>query len=335
MKIGIFSKCLLNGGSSHQCAEIANGLTSFGYKCTLLTEKHINKDVPKRLVDGVDVIQYVQNNKEILYNYDTVIIVVSDGVRFTREKYWEDIDLEKIPQIIYLFNFVAKPAKNLQSLISRHNGIKIICSNSTHFQTVMNMELKCPIIFMPNSIDPNSISSVKINSNKIRIGKHALGLAKHNSEWPQLIRIVNNKYGNNIIWDLMGVPNQEAKKLIKINNVIIRPGYSISVKEYLKGIDIFCYFTSFNATEAWGRVITEAMMSGCPILTCNKLGPKDQVENNVNGYICDSMQEFADRLCFLIEHKNIREQITRNNIHKALEFTTENITKRLIDFIEL
>lgn len=362
MKIGIFSKLGASGGSEHRVAEMANGIAKYtGHECHILAENNINSIIKDRLDSNIKTITNIfkpqeSANPEILYDYDTILVVNSDSYSFARAEYWEGtltdkkgtkpkhhpfyIDLARIPQMVFLFNFVISPAQWLDSIAKKCKNVKIVTANNEFYQQLEYKDKfdkkvkKLPRMVLESPIDPHAITPDKTSREVIRIGKHSKAHDyKHNEQWPELINMVNNKYGNIIEWDFLGVPNKYVNDIKDIPNVTVRNEYSIPVGEYLKGIDIFCFFISWGRCEPWARAVAEGMMAGCPILATDKAGNRDQVYHGLNGFLCGTVDDFANSIYKLIEDQQVFNRMRENNIMCSEYFTPDKIINKFMEFI--
>ena len=66
----------------------------------------------------------------------------------------------------------------------------------------------------------------------------------------------------------------------KIENVDCLDENEENVSDFLSSIDVFLFFPEWKREEPWGRVIAEAMVSGCPVIALDRGGTKDQVLNS-------------------------------------------------------
>lgn len=361
MKVGIFSKIGANGGSEHRCVEMANGLIRYaGCECDILCEKDINSIIEQSLDESVGVIKNVfkptdRANPDVFYDYDLILVVNSDSYSFSQVDYWEGtlkdsegnlkhhpfkVDISRIPKMVFLYNFVVSPAQWLHTIAKKCKDTRIVTANVDFYHQIQykdkfNKIRKLPCIVLESPIDPSKITSDKTESGKIRIGKHSKAHDyKHNEQWPMLIDKVNQIHGDKIEWDFMGVPSKYESALSGFDNVTVRKEYSTSVGEYLQGIDIFCFFISWGRYEPWARVVAEAMMAGCPIIATDRAGNRDQVHDGLNGYLCTTVDQFAARLCMLIENEEIRQRMRENNLMCAETFTPDKVIEKFMEFVK-
>jgi trehalose synthase len=85
--------------------------------------------------------------------------------------------------------------------------------------------------------------------------------------------------------------------------------------------------------EGFGLTVTEAMWKGTPVIGGRVGGIRHQIEDGVNGYLVDSVEEAAERIVHVLTQPDIRETIGR----KARETVrTRFLMTRLVeDWLDL
>lgn len=358
MKIGIFSKLGSSGGSEHRAVEMANGIAQYtNHQSFILCEKDFNHRIATRVNPLVEVITNIfqghNPNPSPLYDMDSLLVINTDSYSFSRLNYWKgkrcwedkeprhtfNIDLRKIPQMVFLYNFMLKPSKHLHTVQQECKDVRIVCANNDYYNEILNNNRYADIRDIPkmvleSPINPDSVSTEKKISNKIRIGRHSKAFGyKYDTENIELIERINKKYGNQIIWDFMGITSKCEEAIKNMDNVIIRKEYSTSVKDFLQNIDIMLFFIKWSREEPWARVVAEGMASGCPILATNKAGNQDQIKHGENGFLCNNLDEFEKHLSKLIKNPQKIKEMGQRSIDLSKEFTTEKTIKKYMDFI--
>lgn len=352
MKIAIFSKFEMAGGSEFRGCELANGLRRFtSHKVTLLVRgDKFPVQLKTYLEDDIPIVQNAMASPEKFYEQDLVIIINSDSKEFTTTDYWDGkaasnghvVDLSQIKGMVFLFNFLISPSRYLDKIQERGPKVGIITTNTKFYEEVTNQDRyenirRFPRIRLESPIDPNTVTIEKQKSDKITVGMHSKGLGnKWNEDIAYVIAKLNQRYPDlPFHFRFMGI-SQTCKKLVeKLPNVECLPENTETIKNFLSTLDIFMFFPSWGREEPWARVVGEAMMSGCPIFATDKGGNKDQVLKYHNGYLNKRKDDFFKNLCYAKEHPEIIPQMGANSRRIAYTtFRTEKIIQRLSDFVE-
>jgi len=99
--------------------------------------------------------------------------------------------------------------------------------------------------------------------------------------------------------------------------------------KFFGAADVFVFPST---TDTQGIVIAEAMASSVPVVAINKLGPKDFVNNNKDGFLVNlHKNEFIDKILRLLENEKLRRKFGQNARESAKKLSIENCTKKLIE----
>lgn len=121
---------------------------------------------------------------------------------------------------------------------------------------------------------------------------------------------------------------RELTKKLGVEKQVHFLGYRSDIKELLKASDAFL-FTSKQ--EGLARSLMEAMASGLPCIVSKIRGNTDLVSNNINGYLCDNVNEYADSITKLIESPDNIEQFINMSLNKIRDFSIEKVENCLYD----
>ena len=91
------------------------------------------------------------------------------------------------------------------------------------------------------------------------------------------------------------------------------------VEDFYENMDIFVYRTAPSMRETWCRVITEAMAAGLAIVAENKGAIPEQIDHGVNGFLCDTSEEFVQHIRTLALSPQLRYDIGMAAREKAVE----------------
>ena len=89
--------------------------------------------------------------------------------------------------------------------------------------------------------------------------------------------------------------------------------------------------------EGFGMVLLEAMSCGVPCVSfACPCGPKDIVTDGVNGYLVEpgNVEALAERICYLIEHEELRKEMGKAARKRAEDFREEKIMQQWVDLFE-
>jgi hypothetical protein len=348
-RIGIFTKMDMAGGSEFRAVEMANAISRVeGYCGVLLAEKSIPDRLRKAIEAGVEVHEgvFTKPDVEALYSVDHLLVINTDSRDFTTAAYWDGrtgvhaykVNLGQIRQLVFLFNFIVSPSCHLPELRELVPDIRIITANSKFFDEISEqaryeevrhyprLQLESPISL--------GVAKPKTHAPRLRFGMHSLPNAdKWNSQFPELVRAVNEKWGDQVVWDFMGMPGSLRRKITG-PNVILRPEFCVPVDEFLTGLDVFVFFVSWRREEAWARSVGEALMSGCPVITTGRGGNRNQVIHGNTGYLCKTVERFVESCGKLIETKQLLTDMRRNAASFARNFASEKVAERFLAFVQ-
>ncbi len=83
--------------------------------------------------------------------------------------------------------------------------------------------------------------------------------------------------------------------------------------------------------EGFSLSIVEAMTHGLPCIAFDcPFGPRSLIDDNKNGFLIEdgNIRQFAEKLCYLIEHPDVRTEFSAAAISKASNFNIETIMAR-------
>ncbi len=159
----------------------------------------------------------------------------------------------------------------------------------------------------------------------------AVGRLSAEKGYDRLIAVWQQVFPKHPDWKLDifgdGKQHDSLQELIEnsdCRNITLHPSTSKINQEYGDS-DIYVITSLF---EGFGLTIVEAMINGLPCVAFDcPFGPHDIIDNNKNGFLVENgkIEQFAEKLCFLIEHPEVRTDFSVAAISKASSFNIDTI----------
>ncbi len=131
---------------------------------------------------------------------------------------------------------------------------------------------------------------------------------------------------------IMGASPSLKVELDDLEAVTLLPMYAQEAHLFLQGLDCFFYRTSENYLEPSGRVITEAMACGLPVVCHNRGGYVEWIEDGHNGFLFDTQQEALEILLKLKEDPELRERVGKAARRTAEELFSDAVRSQIVEF---
>lgn len=116
-------------------------------------------------------------------------------------------------------------------------------------------------------------------------------------------------------------------KTKKLENNVVFYGTVDSSYKVLNEADMFILPSKW---EGIPMTIIEALGTGLPVIAANVGGIPDMIENNKDGFICESIDEYSDCINNLIKNQKLREKIGKNAIKKSFEFSSSMMCEQYL-----
>src|SRR5215218_1044678 len=152
---------------------------------------------------------------------------------------------------------------------------------------------------------------------------------KHHPDDPALYRQLVN-HGCRV--RIMGPSQQLEAELRGLQSIELLPGYAQDTHLFLQELDCFFYRTSENYLEPSGRVITEAMACGLPVVCHNRGGYVEWIDHGQNGFLFDTQQEALEIVLKLKEEPALRERVGKEARRTAEELFSDAVRSEIVEF---
>ncbi|HEC1215464.1 TPA: glycosyltransferase family 4 protein [Campylobacter jejuni] len=337
----------LGGGAERVVCNLANAFNELGYNVEILSfyksEENLAYKVHKNI--QISFFHIVSRNKvfkkpfyKLYYKYYESYIL--------KQKY-KDADImiyNNCSQFPFFKNKNTKYIKLIHEIFKRYqlrnnffDNLVILSFCELELWKKHHKNVSVIPNFIPNISKKKSDLSQK---NILSIGRMTLEDQKGFLRLIDIWKIVQKKeiYKD---WTLTIVGEGKLKKTIeqKIkedkleNSIILKPFTKEIEKEYLKA-SIYVMTSYF---ESFGMVLIESANYNIPSISFDIYsGPKEIIENKKSGFLIKdgNLQEFADKICLLMDNENLRKQMGQNAKKKIQnEFSKEIIMQKWIKLI--
>ncbi|HEY8892862.1 MAG TPA: glycosyltransferase [Clostridium sp.] len=246
--------------------------------------------------------------------------------------YANRFDMEKVFYNPHGFSFLQQNESKfkrklfygLEWFASRLGGFTVGCSLG-ELEEALKISEKC--ININNGIDTNkldviidenylktnySIINKSENNNKLKIGTVGRICYQKN---PELFNDIAKSFAE---YDFIWIGDGELKYKLLADNIKVT-GWS-DRKEVIKELMDIDIFILTSLWEGLSISLLEAMYLGKPVIVTNVIGNKDVINNNINGYIVNDLNEYIKTI----------NNITKNNIISDVKFK-EKVKFNIID----
>lgn len=220
----------------------------------------------------------------------------------------------------------------------------IITINNEDFERAKKMNSK-NVFYIPG-VGVNTVKYRKINSDGIvedirdefNIDADttvllSVGELSKRKNHEVVIKAISQLKERKIIYFICGVgrEKEKLKKLIRtlnLENKVFLLGYRMDINEIMAISDIFVFPSK---REGLGLAAIEAMSAGLPIITSNVNGINDYSINGITGYSYSpkDYKGFSNGIEILIDNKEIREKMKKNNIKSAQKYDISNVNIKM------
>ena len=114
--------------------------------------------------------------------------------------------------------------------------------------------------------------------------------------------------------------------------VELLPMFAQEAHVFLQGLDCFFYRTSEGWSEPSGRVVTEAMACGLPVVCHESGGYAEIIEHGRNGFLFDTQEEALEILLRLKEDRELRETVGREARRTAEGLFSSAVRSEIVQF---
>lgn len=278
--------------------------------------------------------KYIKDNKiDILIDVDVILSLFSiSATRFTRTKLisWEHFN--------YYANLGVRYRDWARKLASKFSDVIITLTDEDtgYYQQNLNPKALVHTIYNPIIIEASD-KEYSVDSKIIL----SAGRLTHQKGFDYLIDVANIVFAKHPNWKWLilgeGIEREKLENKIaelNLSNHVILEGRVSNIDDYY---DKAAMFVLTSRYEGFGLVLTEAKSHKLPCVSFKcKAGPSEIVLNKVNGFLvdCFDIEEMADRVCELIENKELRKEFSDRTLEDTEKFDIENIIDNWTNLLE-
>jgi glycosyltransferase involved in cell wall biosynthesis len=313
------------GGTILFTKDVASVYPEFHHVCVYF---HDNREdysmMDEFMQEGIDVSKIDKLTEEIVAEINPVVMIFHNTPGELIDGAWPYGWLRKWP-LIAMHHNTSFPAfyADLDVFVSRS-----VLAQYEKVKTRMNWRL------IPPCIDLSAYTEIKRDKSNARciIGKLTSNVP---TRYPQeLIPIFEKSQALIPECGFIIIGGADYYKDVKLNSCVMPKTGSAPPKEFYAQMDIFVHKNTKDTIDSWGRVISEAMASGLPVVVENRGGPSEQIKHGIDGFLCDTDDQFVEYIVMLARDPLLRYEVGMRAREKALrEFGIDRFRRETSDII--
>ncbi len=210
------------------------------------------------------------------------------------------------------------------------SDIVTVVSENLKKETIKNFEIHKEIKVIPNFIDINKLNlNTKKPSSNTKVLTHISNFrpVKRVLDVINIFKIIDKNIDCKLFMIGDGPEKVSAEKLVNeynLDNKVFFLGNMNDIEEVLIKTDLFLLPSE---SESFGLVALEAMAYSIPVLTTNKGGITEVVDNNQNGFTINvgNVTLMAEKAITILNNNKIYSKFSKKAFDKAMQFDIVNI----------
>lgn len=205
-----------------------------------------------------------------------------------------------------------------------------------------NVDIEKIFVIYPGTNNKNFLLDKREKNNEFTIGAITCGfntkggynilrgLKKFIKKYPNIkikVKIINPKFKKFSFLNLY-------LKLFKLDEIVEMLPYHKDINEFYKTLN--CLICASNY-EAFGRIVTESMSIGLPVIVASNVGASDIIEDGENGFLFDAnenkYENLADKIKEIYDKKDNLNALTQKAIMTANNLNWENFARNVFDIL--
>ena len=256
----------------------------------------------------------------------------------------------KKPSIAYIQGFDLYRASTFQKLTEVKIALKyskaILAVSEDLKEKAMDIFQRPDIVVMPHGLENEKAIEVDLNNTRQESSLLSqnriilfVGQLKERKGLPYLIKamkIVHERIKNARLVIIGQGSEEKSLREIVEQNKLSEAVHFLGVRQHkavLAYMNLADIFVLPSLEEAFGIVLVEAMNQGLPIVATRVQGIPYVVKDGVNGFLVPARNcsLLAEKIIFVLEHRNIARKIGEKNRKDSLRFHWDHLVERYID----
>jgi len=233
------------------------------------------------------------------------------------------------------FKFKRKLFYLLEKFANRLGGYTVACSNG-EFEETLKISNKC--ININNGIDTKKIDEI-IEENNLNLTYEKTNKAVKIGTIGRICYQKNPEIFNEIAkhfkdYDFIWIGDGELKDILSSGNIKVT-GWA-KREEVIKELGDIDIFILTSLWEGLPIALLESMYFGKIVIVSNVIGNRDVVNNNINGYIANNLEDYIKIIDYIISNNIIRDTKFKEKVKLSIleDYEITQMAKKYIDLYE-
>lgn len=351
MKIGIFDPYLdtLSGGEKYMLSAASYLVRE--HEVSIFWDKSKENEVKQTAFKklGIDL-SSVKFYKNIFGKNVSLISRFLESGKFDAILYLSDGSIPFVGTSLFLhFQFPVEwvDGKSLKTRIKLFFVKKIFCnSNFTKNFIDKKLKVKSDVLYPPVELHAKHVKKENIILHVGRLDVNSQGINYKKQDvmidiFKKMVDLGLKKWKFKLI---IGVKDKDKEKLNKLKEM--SKGYPIELMINISNQELWDQYSKakiyWHATgygedlnkypekaEHFGISTVEAMGAGCVPVVFNAGGQKEIIEDNKNGYLCNSIKDFMAKTTALTEDENLLQKMSVDSMERSEMFSKDRFCREL------
>lgn len=190
-------------------------------------------------------------------------------------------------------------------------------------------------IYNPSPIQCNTLTSHKGSHKILAVGR--LSWEKGFDRLIEAWRLVEQKGVDDWELEIVGDGPMRKDLIEQIKRNQLQRVSLLPFTDYIKEkYEEAAFLVITSVFEGFSLAMVEALTMSLPVISFHLTGPDEIIVDGENGFLVEqgNIDAFADKILYLMDNDQKREEMGRNAFHSSSQFRFENISSQWISLIE-